>query len=322
MKIKKGFLHDLNYRFQALILDFVVCRLFKATLTTRKKVAQLLVKIGYDAFGFRKKQVIDALVTHLAIPISEAKKIARKTYFTFLFNSFEMASLKHISADELNAKIRVSGLQYIKEAAQKKSGIIIVSGHFGLWELVPSWLTQNGYNVNIVVRRQNNPYVDEWMEDMRQRLGPVTTDSGYGIRKILRSLKNKEILALMVDQDNGKQGIFVDFLNMPASAPTGPAQIGLKTGAPIVPLFCIPNYSGKHLIKILPPIYPQEFPSDVEGQRQITHAYTKILEFYVKKHPHQWFWIHRRWKTQPHDAPHNLWAQNYSDYIIKNPKIG
>jgi KDO2-lipid IV(A) lauroyltransferase len=113
----------------------------------------------------------------------------------------------------------------------------------------------------------------------------------------------------MVDQDNGKQGIFVKFFNDWASAPTGPALISLKTGAPIVPLAMFPDYNHKHQLKIFPPIMPQQFSNDPDGQQKLTARYTTILENLIRKQPEQWFWLHRRWKTQPADAPDNQWVK-------------
>jgi len=279
------------------------------SLRHKQHLAQFLTLLAYELLGLRRQQVIESLQLHLELPPTEAKRLGKKVYCNFLLNAFEMASLACISREQLLEKLDVQGLEHLDNAMALKKGTIIVSGHFGLWEMMPHWLAINGYPVCTVVRRQNNPHVDTWMENMRQRLGAKTTDSGFGIREILRSLRKGQILALMVDQDNGKQGVFVRFFKHWASAPTGPAQLSLKTGAPVVPLFLIPNFRGKHLFKIYPAINPDDYQNNIEGQRQITAKYTAILEELVRQQPQNWFWLHRRWKTQPHNAPNNPWAQ-------------
>ncbi len=305
----KNYLKNLFHLFQAKLLDILATRCSKMTLPQKKKLAQLLTFFAWRVIGLRRRQVSESLQLHLDISADQAEKLGEKIYRHFLLNAIEMSSLAYISREDLIAGIRIEGREHLDNAMAKKHGVIIVSGHFGLWEMMPHWLAINNYPVCTVVRRQSNRHVDTWMENMRRRLGGKTTDSGFGIREILRSIRRGEILALMVDQDNGKQGIFVPFFKRYASAPTGPAQLALKTGAPIVPLFLFPNFAGQHIFKVYPPIFPEDFSNNVEGQLQITARYSNLLEELVRQHPHNWFWLHRRWKTQPADAPANLWAR-------------
>ncbi len=315
-------LTDLNHRIQAYILEKLAGWCSHKSFFARLKLARLLAFLAFRVFRLRRKLVTESLQEHLNLALPEAEKLAEKTYCHFLLNAFEMAGLKYLSKDQLQNKVRVEGIEHLNTGLAKKKGVIIVSGHFGLWELVPSWLTMNGYNMTVVVRRQSNPYVDKWFENMRQQHGAQTTDSGFGIREILKALRRGHLLGLMADQDNGKQGIFVPFFNSWASAPTGPAQISLKTGAPIVTLAMFPNFSGKHLIKIFPPLMPEDFADDVAGQQELTVRYTKTLETIIRSQPHNWFWLHRRWKTQPEDAPDNPSAKLISSTLTSAPKKG
>ncbi len=295
-------------KIQLFLLDSLAKASAKMSVDKKRRIANLLCTIMYDLFGMRKKYVISRLRSCLKIDPVRAGALARKTYQNFLLNSIEMAGLRYFSNQELLDKVQISGLENLKKALSDNKGAIIVSGHFGLWELVPPWFALNGFPTNVVVRRQNNKEVDKWMEEMRNKHGAKTTDSGYAIREILRALKKGEILALMVDQDNGKKGIFVKFFDKLASAPVGPAQISLKTGAPIVPLAMFPDYSYKHHLKIVPPIYPKDFENSIKGQQELTQKFTTFLEGLVEQAPEQWFWLHRRWKTQPEDCPENPWV--------------
>lgn len=309
MKKEYGFLQRIGHKLQCFMLDLLAKITLAMPLTVRKRLAWLLSTFTFDTLKLRRNYVVATIMKQLQLPEIEAIKLGRKVYFNFLLNAFEMAGLKFFSNEELMDKIECEGLENLTSALEQKKGVIIISGHFGLWELVPPWLAINGHDVTVVVRRQNNPEADRWMEEMRCKHGANTTDSGYGIREILKSLKKGHILALMVDQDNGKQGIFVKFFNSWASAPTGPAQISLRTGSPIVPLALFPNFQGKHILRIFKPIMPTDFSKDLKGQHQLTSSYTAPIEGMIKKHPEQWFWLHRRWKTQPSDAPENQWVK-------------
>ncbi|HNX74071.1 MAG TPA: lysophospholipid acyltransferase family protein [Candidatus Rifleibacterium sp.] len=296
-------------RVQLLLLDGLARCCADMSHRRKHRLARLIATLARPLPWLRFSQVCSSLREHLEIDQPQAAKLAMKIFESFLVNAFEMAGLKYYSPEQLIARADISGLENLKTALAAKKGAIIVSGHFGLWEIIPPWLALHGFNVTTVVRRQNNRFVDAWFEDMRQRHGARTTDSGYGIRDILKSLRQGHILALMVDQDNGKQGIFVKFFKRWASAPTGPALISLKTGAPIVPVAIFPDYERQHKIKIWPAIFPGQFSNDLAGQQKLTASFTAILEEIVKKQPEQWFWLHRRWKTQPADAPENPWAK-------------
>ena len=305
MKKEYNQLQRLGHKIQCFLLDSLARGTLAMSLPQRRRLANLLTFLAFDLLKIRREYVISTIMEHLGQNREIATQTGREAFFNFLFNAFEMAGLKFLDDEKLKQKIACDDLEHLQEALSHKKGAIIISGHFGLWELVPPWLSLNDFDVTVVVRRQNNPEADRWMEEMRQRHGAHTTDSGYSIREILKSLRKGHILALMVDQDNGKQGIFVRFFKKWASAPTGPAAISLRTGAPIVPLALFPDFQGKHRLKIFPPIYPENFSSDVSGQQKLTATYTEIIEKMIASQPQQWFWLHRRWKTQPQDAPEN-----------------
>lgn len=304
-------------KFQRFLLEMLARSSCVMSVVKKRRLAELLTFLAFDILKIRRNYVINTLQEYFNISDKQAHKLATKVFRNFLLNSIEMSGLKYITAESLINKVDIDGLANLQEALGHKKGVIIVSGHFGLWELVPPWLALNDFPVTIVVRRQNNIEVDKWMEEMRHTHGPKTTDSGYGLRGILRALRQGHILALMVDQDNGKQGIFVKYLDKWASAPVGPAQISLRTGSPIVPLAMLPNYNGKHLIKIFKPIYPDRYSNDHEGQQLMSQEYTNTLEELVNKYPEQWFWLHRRWKTNPKDCPENFWAQKVLSRELK-----
>ena len=265
----------------------------------REKFAEILTILAWDLWHVRRHHVEFSLQERLSLNTEQARRVGRNVYKRFFANSLEMASLPFLTRDRLLQRIEAHGTEHFTEALARGRGCIVVSAHYGLWELVPSWMFHNGWPMTIVVRRQSNPEADAWMEFMRQTHGPKTTDSGYGLREILRTLKKGEFLGLMSDQDAGDKGLFVDFLGKKASTVVGPAQIAQKTGAPIVTLVLHPQRHRPHQLEIRPPIFPDRFPRGEAGMMAITCAYADILAEWVRARPEQWFWLHRRWKTRP-----------------------
>jgi KDO2-lipid IV(A) lauroyltransferase len=101
---------------------------------------------------------------------------------------------------------------------------------------------------------------------------------------------------MLSDQDAGSDGVIVEFLGRPASTPKGPAAFALKTGASLACSFII-REGSKQKIVIEPPFDITPTGNKDEDIKQLTQAYTSLLEKYVREYPDHWFWPHRRWKS-------------------------
>ena len=266
----------------------------------RHRLGSLLRFLAQDALKIRARYVQSTLQDCLDLSEHQALKLGRRVYTSFFENALEMASMHLLTHDQLEGRLLPHGLHHLKNALSFGKGVILISGHYGLWELIPPWLVLNKIPVTVVVRRQNNILVDNWMENMRRKHGVQTTDSGFSLREILRTLRKGHCLGLMSDQDNGDRGVFVKFFGKWASAPVGPAQISMKTGAPLVPLMAHRSGGNQpHHFEIHSPIFPGQFSNSENGRQAMTQAYTDVLEQWIRNRPEQWLWLHRRWKTQP-----------------------
>ena len=292
-------MENIIHYIETLILDRVARMAKEFSPGKLRKAGKLLAVLAHDLMKIRRDHVIESLTARLEISPETARSLSRKVYTSFFENSLEMASIAYLSGEEIVNRLTAKGMENLREALRGGKGTIIVSGHYGLWEMIPPWLCRNGFQMTVVVRRQSNRNVDQWMESMRHAHGVKTTDSGYSLREILRTLRQGQLLGLMSDQDAGDRGIFVPFFGKPASTVVGPAQISMKTGAPIVVVCAHKRNPPPHLFEICPPIYPKNFPGGEEGAMKITQAYTAILERWIRMNPEQWFWLHRRWKTRP-----------------------
>jgi KDO2-lipid IV(A) lauroyltransferase len=120
---------------------------------------------------------------------------------------------------------------------------------------------------------------------------------GVSARGVIAALRKGRAVAMLSDQDAGADGVIVDFLGRPASTPKGPAAFALKTGCPIFVISFVRNELDKHVLYIEGPIIMKKTEDKEKDIKQLTQAYTDIIEKYVKLHPDHWFWAHRRWKT-------------------------
>ena len=146
----------------------------------------------------------------------------------------------------------------------------------------------------------DNPYLDRYLADVRKKTGQVLLDKTADYARIIETLASGKHLAMVGDQDAGPRGLFVDFLGRPASTFKSIALLSLEYQTPIIVLGAArigtPLQYVVHLEDI---ILPEEHAADRDPSRGITQRHVAALERLVRRHPEQYFWVHRRWKSQP-----------------------
>jgi KDO2-lipid IV(A) lauroyltransferase len=254
--------------------------------------------------GIRREVTLEHLSRVFGGERSEAEieAIARESYRNFGRTTFEYGRFPRLDAREIEETVSLEGGEHLDRALEGGRGAILVAGHFGNWELAGTLATM-GYPLTFLVGEQHNTLVDGLMNRLRARFGVELVPLTGSLMGVLRALRRNRIVAMLSDQDAGSSGIFVDFLGLPASTPYGPGRIAARTGAPLVPGNAVRRPRGRHSLVIRPPVPPPpEGASPEEAARHYTQAYTTALEGFVRSHPEQYFWMHRRWKTRPPEA--------------------
>ena len=178
-------------------------------------------------------------------------------------------------------------------------GVVVVTGHFGSWELLGAASVAHGYAVDFLVGEQSNSLVDEMMNDIRRASGIGIIARGIAARGVFSSLKKNRIVALLSDQDARKAGIFVDFLGRPASTFQGAAQFALRMQSSIVCCHIVRQPDESHIAFIHPPIDVNPGAERESEIRRLTEEHTRELGACIEQHPDHYFWAHKRWKTKP-----------------------
>jgi len=226
----------------------------------------------------------------------EVRTIALESFQNLILNFLECA---HFEKGKLLERIEVEGWEHVEDAHRRGKGAILVGGHLGNWELAAVCFAIREYPIQVVARRIYIEALDRMLTEMRGRLGVKTLYRDGSMRSMIRCLQNNQLLAILPDQDVRRiQGIFVDFFGHPAYTPTGPALLAIGSGSPLIVVRNI-RQKGRPLLTIDPPVYADRaVPREEEVRRLVTH-YTKRLEEFIREHPTQWVWTHRRWRTRP-----------------------
>jgi KDO2-lipid IV(A) lauroyltransferase len=177
---------------------------------------------------------------------------------------------------------------------------LVLTGHFGNWEILSYVTGQAGVRGGIVARRLDNVYLDRFLARFRRNTGLTVLDKSVDYPRIKDILSRCGNLGMVGDQDAGPRGLFVDFFGRPASTFKSIALLSLEYGAPILVLGAARvGHPMQYRIYFEDIILPEDYAARSDAARAITERYTAALERMVRRHPEQYFWLHRRWKHQP-----------------------
>jgi len=181
--------------------------------------------------------------------------------------------------------------------------VILVTGHFGNFEIGGFSLGILTYPSNSVARTLDNPFLDRFIREFRESTGQFLIPKNGGSTDILRVLGNNGLMAFLADQSAGPKGCMVDFFGQPASTFKAIALLSLQFKAPIVTCYSLrkTNKQGnfepmQFVMYITGVLDPLQLPPDIQNIKEITQWYTHKLEEGIRKCPEQYWWLHRRWK--------------------------
>jgi len=242
--------------------------------------------------------------SHLRLAFGDSKSekelssIAQSVFVNLAINVAEIFCLPKIK-DKFDDIIDIVGIEKFDNALKEGKGAIAITAHLGNWELIPMYFASKGYPSNVIARPIYYEKYDEWVSFLRNSMGVNVIYRTESPKKILKLLKKNELVGILPDQDvDSVDGIFVDFFGKSAYTPSAPAKIALATGSPIIPIFIIRG-SKKHTIYVEDPICVDKNLDKNDAVNTYTKQLSDVIESYIRKHPEQWVWMHKRWKTRP-----------------------
>ena len=178
--------------------------------------------------------------------------------------------------------------------------VLLVTGHFGNWELSGYIQALLGFPGYAIARPLDNPHLEAWLRRWREERGQKIIAKKDEFDRIEDALKTGNFLATLGDQDAGAKGLFVNFFNRPASTFKAIALLAIEHKVPIMVIVCARIAEPiRYRLYVEEVIDPDDFATSPNAIRAITQRFTDALERLIRKHPEQYFWLHRRWKHQP-----------------------
>lgn len=229
---------------------------------------------------------------------AQRKDLLRANFRHYGQTLVEFLVMRRWTREQLERRVALRGLEKVDEALARGQGLIIVTAHYGNWELLASRTARAGYSVNVIARDADDPATNEIINSIRGDCGYRVISRRGSARPALEILRRNELLAILLDQNTISGAVCVPFFGFPAATAPGPAALARRTGAPIIPVFSRRETTGRHVATFLPPI-DYELTDDKERDiYEITARVTAAIEAQIRADPSQWLWIHRRWKKQ------------------------
>ena len=195
----------------------------------------------------------------------------------------------------------MEGEEHLAAALAQGRGGLVVTGHCGNWELMAASTVRKGYPVNPVVRALYDARFDRLLTAHRERFGyhPIPREGKDAAMQVVRALRRNELVGLLMDQDTKVPSVFVPFFGRLAHTPSGPATLAYRMGMDCIPAFIHRRREGGHVVEVGAPVLRPQTGDREADMVEYTAMLTRTVEEYVRTHPDEWVWMHRRWKRRP-----------------------
>ena len=230
----------------------------------------------------------------------ELRAITMRVYQNLVQTFVELLNLTKVNRKYVDSYVEVVNMERIQNAAKSGRGTILLTGHFGDWELSSLVSSVEGFPIMVLAREQKMKRLNELLNQLRESNGCKVIRKGMSIKNILKALYEMNIVGILSDQDAGKNGVFVDFFGRPASCHSGPFEIAQRTNSLILPNFIVRTEGPRHKLFLEEYIdFNRASATPQDDIKRNLQKFTSLLEAYIRKYPDQWLWLHKRWKSTP-----------------------
>ena len=230
---------------------------------------------------------------------AQRRAIARAAFRNLGEHLIDFSRMRWLTPHSFASMVTVEGIERVEDILARRTGLLILSAHFGSWELASAIALLLAPRMHVIVRPLDNPALRRLVDAHRLVSGCSVIPKKQALSASLKALRRGEIVALLMDQSSlRREGIRVPFFGREAYTTIGPALMALRSGCPVIGAFLVRKGPGKHRL-----VFSEEVPIQRSGNlRQDvldnTLRFNQLVESQVRKYPDHWFWLHRRWKKR------------------------
>lgn len=273
-----------------------------AAALPRRLVAPMAGRLMYHCLPIRRRVVMSNLERAFGAVLDQQQIVTlAQAFYGHLLNSLtEFAG--NLMPWRRRPKVRVENIEAILAAYNLGRGVLLLSGHFGNWEVAlpiamenfPQW--RGCFHV---LRRPLPRWLDGAVTRRMRKSGFGVLPKRGSLQTILDRLAARHAVVFIMDQHAGaRDGVLVDFFGSPAWTFRSLALVALSTRAPVVPVALWREPDGSHVLRFEQALPTLDGASTDEAIAANTRQYNAAVERIILRHPEQWFWLHRRWKPR------------------------
>ena len=262
-------------------------------------IGRLLGLIWYYLVPIRRGVVRQQLARAFGSSMTkrELRRAARGVFENLGLNVVEFLRLDPDRPEDIRNMVRAVGMGNFRRAEAKGRGVLVLTAHFGNWDLLCCSQALSGHPITILSKTIKPAWLNRYWMETRRRCGVTVLPDRGVLSELLKSLDNGAVIGFVIDQHMPpKRGIAVDFFGRPASTSPGLARLALLSGAPVVPIFLFRESGGRHRMEIMEAVDIEHGRDENETLALSTRRYNEVLEAVVRRRPDHWLWLHRRWK--------------------------
>ena len=280
---------------------FLVLEKFLMVLPSRVRRAIFigLGKLAYMLSKRYKKVVRDNLKFVYGENVEEpfVEKVTKYSFKLLLLNFLHTMQSRYYSVEQIAKKVTFENEEVVKKAQEQKKPIIIITGHYGAWELAGSMVSAKLEPLMIVYKHMKNRYFEEYLLSSRAQWKMTYVERHGATRAMIKQLRSGGGMAILIDTNvNKKEAVSVDFLNHPTSQIKTTAYLARKFNAALIPALIHTDDDENYVIRFGEEIVPPKTDDEEHDILLSTQMQTKWLSDEILKEPEPWFWLHRRFK--------------------------
>lgn len=277
--------------------------LAKRRPATRTRIGRSLGCLAWYAVGRRRR--IARRNIELCFPDETPgtrRRIARQHFVALAQSLVDRSVLWYGTEQQIRELVELEGLERIQEAA-RHGPVVLLAPHFIGLDAGATRLSLEGPAASMY-QVQSNPDFDAMLRRGRSRFNDIKLVSRRdGIRRLMRYLREGLPLYYLPDMDFGSQGaVFVPFFGISAATLTAPAQLARNWKAQLLPVITYwHEQTGRYHTRVLPALPELKSADTLE---EATRLLNQHIETWVRAHPSQYYWVHKRFKTRPKGEPY------------------
>ena len=227
---------------------------------------------------------------------AECREILDECWRHFGREALAAIRMQHVPIEEIPSHCRFVNEHILQEAIAQGRGVVLLSAHYGAWEIAGLAIIALVKNVHTVARPLDNELLERDLALIRARTGVQVVDRKRAARSLLKALSQKAVVVLLPDQAvQAREGILVPFLGRPAWTTDAPAKLALRQQSPIVFAFCIADEAG-HRLEFEEAIRIDQLGDDEKNAAALTKRINDVISRRIEARPEIWLWMHDRWK--------------------------